>query len=261
MTRRPPQPEFFAKQVAHQFYDLDGDVPDLKGLDAIVHAAFDHLPGRYRGGEGDDPDGFMRRNVDGSRHLFDASAEHGSRVVFISTRAVYGPQNGMLTEDMECRPDTLYGKAKLQAEDVLLSSGQPSTVLRVTGVYGPPGPGQRHKWADLFDDFAAGKWIAPRVGTEVHGDCFAIAVGRALDGADGIYNVSDIVLDRHDLLEEWRVVTGINGRLPDRADASALNQMSTAKLEKTGYWPGGIEWLRSALREMAEQAGILPKGA
>ncbi|WBU59467.1 NAD-dependent epimerase/dehydratase family protein [Paracoccus albus] len=261
MTRRPPLPDFFAKHAAHQFYDLDADVPDLKRLDAIVHAAFDHVPGRYRGGEGDDPEGFLRRNLDGSLRLFDAAAEAGRRVVFISTRAVYGPQNGMLTEDMVCRPDTLYGKAKLQAEKALLASGQQATVLRVTGVYGPPGPGQRHKWADLFDDFAAGKRIAPRVGTEVHGDCLAIAVGRGLDGADGIYNVSDIVLDRRDLLEEWRAVTGIDGRLPDRADASAISRMSTEKLEKTGYWPGGIEWLRSALREIAEQAGILPKGA
>ena len=182
-------------------------------------------------------------------------------MIFISTRAVYGPQQGVLTEDMECRPDTLYGQAKLAAEQALLASGQPAMILRATGVYGAPGPGQRHKWADLFDDFAAGRPIAPRVGTEVHGDGLALAVSRGLDGAAGVYNVSDILLDRRELLEEWRNVTGINGHLPDRADASRFNEMSTARLESLGWRPGGMDALRASLREMAELDGILPPRA
>lgn len=261
MTRTPPQPGFFARAVVHRPYDLDAGAPDLRGMDAVVHAAFDHLPGRYRGGEGDDPAGFLRRNLDGSLHLFRAAEGAGARVVFISSRAVYGPQQGMLTEDMECRPDTLYGQAKLAAEQALLASGQPAMILRATGVYGPPGPGQRHKWADLFDDFAAGRWIAPRVGTEVHGDLLALSVSRGLEGAEGVYNVSDMLLDRRDLLKEWRAVTGINGQLPERADASRFNEMSTARLESLGCWPGGLTWLRKSLREMAELDGILPARA
>ena len=261
MTRTPPQPGFFLREVAHQPYDLDAGPPRLAGLDAAVHAAFDHLPGRYRGGEGDDPAGFLRRNLDGSKHLFQAAAEAGARVIFISTRAVYGPQQGVLTEDMECRPDTLYGQAKLAAEQALLASGQPAMILRATGVYGAPGPGQRHKWADLFDDFAAGRQIAPRVGTEVHGDALARAVLRGLDGADGVFNVSDILLDRRDLLAEWQAVTGIDGRLPDRADARGYGEMSMARLDALGVWLGGMDHLRAALRQMAEQDGILPAGA
>lgn len=261
MTRTPPQPGFFLREVAHRPYDLDAGPPRLAGLDAVVHAAFDHLPGRYRGGEGDDPAGFLRRNLDGSKHLFQAAAEAGARVIFISTRAVYGPQQGVLTEDMECRPDTLYGQAKLAAEQALLASGQPAMILRATGVYGAPGPGQRHKWADLFDDFAAGRPIAPRVGTEVHGDGLALAVSRGLDGAEGVYNVSDILLDRRDLLEEWGAVTGINGHLSDRADASRFNKMSTARLESLGWRAGGMDALRASLRDMAELDGILPPRA
>lgn len=261
LTRHPPRADFFDKPVAHQPYDLDGAAPALTGLDAVVHAAFDHIPGRYRGGEGDDPEGFLRRNLDGSKRLFAAAAKAGARVVFISSRAVYGPQQGMLHEEMICHPDTLYGQAKLAAEHALIASGQAAMILRATGVYGVPGPGQRHKWADLFDDFAAGRWIAPRVGSEVHGECLALAVNRGLSGAEGVYNVSDMLLDRHDLLAEWRAVTGIDGRLPLRADASRFNEMSTARMDRLGYWPGGIEWLRPTLREIARQAGISPRGA
>ncbi|MBA4490253.1 NAD(P)-dependent oxidoreductase [Paracoccus sp. S1E-3] len=261
MTRTPPQPGFFRGEVTHRPYDLGAGRADVSGMEAVVHAAFDHLPGRYRGGEGDDPDGFLRRNLDGSLQLFRAADEAGVRVVFLSSRAVYGPQQGMLIEEMECRPDTLYGQAKLAAEQALLASGRPATILRATGVYGPPGPGQRHKWADLFDDFAAGRRIAPRVGSEVHGDCLAAAVGHGLAGAEGIYNVSDILLDRRDLLAEWRALTGIDGHLPERADASGFNEMSTARLERLGHRPGGRERLRASLREMAELDGILPPGA
>lgn len=261
MTRRPPPPGFFVGQVAHQPYDLANESFYINGLDAIVHASFDHLPGRYRGGEGDDPEGFLHRNLDGSRRLFRAAADAGARVVFISSRAVYGSRKGLLTEELDCRPDTLYGQVKLQAEQALLASGQPSMILRATGVYGPPGPGQRHKWADLFDDFAAGRPIAPRVGTEVHGDHLALAVSLGLAGAGGVFNVSDMQLDRRDLLAEWQAVTGIDGTLPERADASRQGVMSTLRLERLGLWPGGMGLLRPALREMAGQDGILPGNA
>lgn len=261
MTRNPPPAGFFLREVAHRRYDLDAAKPDVTGLDGIVHAAFDHVPGRYRGGEGDDPEGFLRRNLDGSRRLFQAAAELGVRVVFISSRAVYGTQSGHLTEDMACHPDTLYGQAKLQAEQALLALGQGGMILRATGVYGPAGPGKRHKWADLFADFAALRPIAPRVGTEVHGDGLALAVLRGLDGADGVFNVSDMLLDRHDLLAEWRAVTGIDGHLPERADASGYGEMSGARLDALGIRLGGMEQLRRSLRQMAEQDGILPRPA
>lgn len=261
MTRRPPPSGFFTDKVAHVPYDLDAGAVTISGQDGVVHAAFDHLPGRYRGGEGDDPQGFLRRNLDGSCHLFRAAADAGARVVFISTRAVYGVQPGPLTEDMECAPDTLYGQAKLQAERALLASGQPATILRATGVYGPPGPGQRHKWADLFDDFAARRPIAPRAGTEVHGDCLARAVSFGLSGADGVFNVSDMMLDRRDLLAEWQAVTGIDGVLPDRADVSGHGQMSVARLMGLGWRGAGIDGLRGALRAMAEADGNLRRGA
>lgn len=74
--------------------DLERDQREaFEGIDAFVHAAFDHLPGRYRGGEGDDPDSFRRRNLDGSARLFEDARDAGvTRVVFLSTRAVYGVQ-------------------------------------------------------------------------------------------------------------------------------------------------------------------------
>ena len=158
-------------------------------------------------------------------------------------------------------PDTLYGEAKLAAEQALLRSGQPATVLRATGVYGPAGPGQRHKWAELFDDFARGTAIAPRAGTELHGDDLAAASRLAVGVGGGVFNVSDMMLDRRDLLAVWQEITGLPGDLPARADVTGYNEMDTARLRALGWRPGGMARLRVALRQMAEDAGISPKPA
>ncbi|MFD1795418.1 NAD(P)-dependent oxidoreductase [Paracoccus aurantiacus] len=261
MTRTPPKPGFFNGPVEYIPYDLEKEYLEINAFDAVIHAAFDHIPDRYRGGEGNDPQRFLRRNLDGSLRLFEAAARAGARVVFLSSRAVYGPQPGPLTEDMTCVPETLYGQAKLKAEDALLASGQPATILRATGVYGAPGPGQRHKWVRLFEKYASGEATTPRIGTEVHGQSLAQAVRIGLNGAQGVFNVSDIMLDRHDLLQGWGDVTGVNGPIPERAEAGSVSQMDVGKLKALGWRRGSMELLRPTLREMARQAGISPKDA
>lgn len=258
LSRTAPAPGLFSRPVAHRPYDLAGPLPDLSGFDALIHAAFAHEPGKYRGGEGDDPDGFLRRNRDGSIALFQAARDAGlSRVLFLSTRAVYGanPPGTKLTEDLAPRPDTLYGQVKYDTEQALAALTRPgfaTASLRATGVYGP---GRGHKWCSLFADFRAGRPIPPRVGTEVHGDDLAAAC-RLLLTADAaalaphVFNVSDIVLDRHVLLRALRDRTGWMCPLPDPADAGAVSDMDCVRLRALGWTPGGYVKLGQALDEM-----------
>ncbi|WP_375260364.1 NAD-dependent epimerase/dehydratase family protein [Palleronia sp.] len=243
---RCPVPGF-----AHQPWHL-GEAPDLSGHDALVHAAFAHVPGRYRGGEGDDPDGFIRANLKGTLTLFDAAARAALRVVFLSSRAVYGayPPGTRLAEDLPPRPDTLYGEVKLKAERALSGRG---TSLRATGVYGPPVPGRAHKWVDLFTRFAAGERPVPRIGTEVHAEDLADAVERvlALETPPAVLNVSDIVLDRHDLLARYARIAGVPGHLPDRTDSAVVSEMDTVRLRGLGWHPQGDAGLDPVLHAIA----------
>ncbi|WP_024587464.1 NAD(P)-dependent oxidoreductase [Aliihoeflea sp. 2WW] len=258
--RNRPPPGLFSKPVDFVAGDLEPRTfrpENFSGFDAVVHAAFHHLPRKYRGGEGDDPKGFVLRNRDGSIALFEAAKQAGvSRVIFLSTRAVYGPKapGTALNEDTPATPDTLYGKVKRDAEQALLAMMDgdfAATVLRVTGVYGPAGPGRRHKWADLFDDYLAGKEIAPRAGTEVHGEDVAAAIRIALDGpTPAILNVSDLMVDRHDLLAIVKAATGVPNPLPGRADASAINEMDCARLKSLGWTPGGRPLLERTIRAL-----------
>ncbi len=251
LARQAPPSGFFSRPVTHRPYAL-GQRPELRGFDAVIHCAFSHLPGRYRGGEGDDPDGFRRANLDGSITLFEAAkAAAVPRLVFLSTRAVYGdyPAGTCLSEDLPPRPDTLYGTVKWQAEQALAELCGPGFTglsLRATGIYGPAGPGRRHKWAELFADFRAGRTIAPRRGTELHGQDLAAAARLLMTAPPGAWNLSDLVLDRHDLLAMVADLTGIDHPLPPRATGK-LSAMATDRLRALGWRPGGMGLLRATL--------------
>lgn len=250
--RSAPDPRAFGARPGFRPYDLTGPAPDLSGFDALVHAGFKHLPGRYRGGEGDDPAGFRAANLDGTLRLFDAVARVGlRRTVFLSSRAVYGPRppGTWLTEEMRCTPDTLYGELKLEAEQALPPGG---VALRVTGIYGP---GTGHKWRNLFSE-AERHVVPPRAGTEVHGADLAAAVRLMLATDDTtlrhrVFNVSDILLDRRDLLSLWMAISGRRVHLPDRADTVAVNVMDCTRMRALGWRPGGQDRLDATLRQIA----------
>jgi nucleoside-diphosphate-sugar epimerase len=235
------------------------------GMDAFVHAAFDHVPGRYRGGEGDDPHGFRQRNLDGSVALFETAKRAGvRRVVFLSSRAAYGTQapGRVLEETVVAHPDTVYGQVKHAAERALDMLGDERFVgigLRATGVYGQAAPGLPHKWSGLISDYLAGAPIAPRVATEVHGRDLAAAVRLILEAepaslTDRLFNVSDLVLDRQDLLSIVREATGCPHALPERADAASLNVMATERLRALGWTPGGRALLEKTVLALPEIA-------
>ena len=262
--RTPPADGTFAGPVAFLPLTLDPDGPDpaaLAGVEWLVHAAFDHVPGRYRGGEGDRPDRFVRLNLDGSVALVRAARAAGAKAcVFLSSRAVYGdrPHGAPLREDTPPRPDTLYGEIKRAAEERLATLAAPGfsvASLRVTGVYGPPARGRPHKWTELFADFLAGRPIEPRCGTEVHGDdvarAAALALGLGPEAGPQVLNVSDLMIDRRDLLAILREVAGSSNALPPAADPASRNAMSTDRIRALGWTPGGRPLFERTVRQLA----------
>ncbi len=219
--------------------------------DALVHCAFSHVRGRYRGGEDGDPDGFLHLNRDGTLRLLDGVGD--ARIVYLSSRAVYGryPPGTCLREDMEPCPNTIYGDMKRATETAVAARGGVS--LRATGLYGPPPPGRVHKWAGLFADFAAGHAVPSRVATELHVGDLASAVELCLGVASpSVANISDIVLDHRDLLAAYAEIAGIRGCLPNRADASCVSAMDCERLRALGWMPRGEGGLRPALAKMVE---------
>lgn len=230
-----------------------GQPAPLEGSEALVHAAFAHVPGKYRGGEGDDPERFVALNRDGSLRLFEQAKAAGvGQVVFLSSRAVYDglPAGTPLPDGTPVAPASLYGRVKAEAEAGLAALDGPgfaTASIRATGIYGP---GEGHKWTGLFADYLAGRPIAPRVATELHGDDLAAAILLILrNGARGAFNASDLLIDRHDLLTEVQRLTGCPHPPPPRAD-SPVSVMSCERLSAHGWQPGGWTRLQDNLPAM-----------
>lgn len=261
-SRQPPAPGLFAHEIEHVPLTLDPDANQADIFDDVyyfVHAAFSHIPGRYRGGEGDDPASFRRANLEATTSLFEAARDAGvSRCVFLSSRAVYDglPDTAPLNESAELAPTSLYGEIKLLAEQVLSAMTKPGysgTSLRITGVYGDLRP---NKWDALIADYLAGKPVPSRAGSEVHGRDVAGAVRLMLESesakvAGEVFNVSDIVTDNHDLLELVHLATGSKNPLPEPADKTSVRTMTTDKLRALGWVPGGWPLFKETITKLA----------
>lgn len=243
-------------------WDLGQENVTLPPADALVHAALFHEPGKYRGGEGDDPHTFIEMNVGGAIRLFDAAKRAGvAQSVFLSSGTVYADAGNwkVLKEDAELGPDSLYGEVKIAGEMALenqCDDAMRGTVLRVAGVYGLAPGKTSHKWSGLFMDCAASEPLEPNLTTEVHGEDLAAAVALVLDRDEAsqpvfdIFNVSDILLDRQDLLRLFSEKADLTAPLPSRAPGP-LGVLEPGKLKVLGWNPGGMAKLEAFVAEDA----------
>ncbi len=240
--------------------------PLLEGCDALVHAAFAHAPGRYRGGEGDDARGFWELNLGASIALLEQARAAGlRRVVLFSSRAVFGPhQIGHLDEAATCLPDTHYGLQKLTLEGLArLYSSEPQrfavACLRPTGVYGTRLDPAASKWAGLVQQIASGQWPnGNRQASEVHGSDLAQAVTCLLEApveaiAGQVFNVSDLVTSQQVLAD--LIAHQLSQDLPSNQGRPALEPMhgpvlDCDKLSALGWRPRGHSGLVADIAEL-----------
>lgn len=261
--RNPPPTGLFPQPVSSVPLSLDPTENQSGAFDDayfFVHAAFSHVAGKYRGGEGDDPQGFRRLNLDGSVKLFETARKAGiRRCIFLSSRAVYGDGTAgeELTEAIKPMPNTLYGEVKRDAEHALFSQSAPgfvTTSLRATGVYGDLRP---NKWDDLFGDYLSGRPAPSRAGTEVHGRDLGRAVRLLLETEasriDGqAFNLSDILTDTHEILGHLQTATDCPHALPAPAELGAVSVMDTAKIRALGWQAGGKPLLKQTIETLAK---------
>lgn len=84
---------------------------------------------------------YQQAYVQGQRHLYNWLAQHQQqpkRLVFVSSTSVYGQNDdSWINEQSPTAPKRWSGQIMLQAEHCALTSGHPTTVLRLSGIYGP----------------------------------------------------------------------------------------------------------------------------
>src|SRR6516164_7973227 len=128
------------------FTDRVGSISDrefvadvTQGVDAIIHAATLHKPHLATHA----PQAFIDTNVTGTQMLLEGALAAGVRAfVYTSTTGAYGlavrpaahAPAAWVTEELECRPRSIYGVTKLAAENLCELSargrGLPVIVLR-----------------------------------------------------------------------------------------------------------------------------------
>ncbi len=135
---------------------VDGDVTDqtevreaVAGADAVVHLAA-LLPKACRR----NPKRAQAINVGGTLTVFEAAEETGTRVVYASSKAVFGTVTGVhahptyepISEDAPKSPTSLYGVTKASIERFAAAyraDGVEAVALRFASTYGP-GKGDAH---------------------------------------------------------------------------------------------------------------------
>ena len=245
--------------------------PLLREADLLVHAALEHLPGRYRGGEGDDLPKFLSVNVGGSLQLLASARLAGvGRCVVLSSRAVFDGRTaeGPIGDAEPVRPATNYGAAKAALEtfvQVWGGEGWPVAALRPTGVYGLTEPVENSKWFGLVGRALRGETVPPRAGGEVHGRDVADAVWRIATAepfriAGQMFNCSDIVVSTRELVEIVHGVAGASGPFPD-LPPPPRNRMDCARLAELGLVFGGQPLLEETVRALVAVHGQGPDAA
>ena len=243
----------------------------LRDADALVHCAYSHVPGRYRGGEGDDRFAFWRDNLLAGVELVERARLAGvRRVVLMSSRAVFGAATASpdgVDDDVRPLPDSHYGALKLaleaHASAFAAVDGLCCAALRPTGVYGVAQPVERSKWLDLALALRRREPLpAARLATEVHGRDVAEAVWLLLNAdaervAGRAFNCSDLIVDSRDVMAGLANRLGIDADLPGAAENVLRHPMRTPALRALGWRPGGRPLLERTLDELAAAAESL----
>lgn len=192
--------------------------------------------------------------------------ELNSRILLISSSAIYGPAGGSapITEQTPCRPISLYGLAKLFQEHAARYYAQNGLGLSIVRLFNLVGPGQPLGllWAD---------WIS-RVRAMAAGQAEELTIRHSQTSRDFVdvrdaarfiglaatdfrvgktFNVaSGQAVSLSEILSELRTISGIDFRVRETAvfdpRSEVLTQAASIDLAQSEYdWRPEILWHRS----------------
>ncbi len=123
--------------------DLSKEKAILPKVDVLIHAAGKaHIVPKTESEKAE----FFKVNVEGTRNLLASIQENPRTIIFISSVAVYGLEEGeLVAEDHELKGETPYAESKVKAEKLVLDWGKKNgvnvLVLRLPLIVGQNAPG------------------------------------------------------------------------------------------------------------------------
>jgi nucleoside-diphosphate-sugar epimerase len=117
------------------------DVPEKSiAADIVIHLAVAGGGTAHKPRKGaDDPDMTKRVNIEGTKALLSGIKNKNTRIILMSTTAVYGKFDDarMVNEESELKPTSVYGQNKVDTEKIIKNSGFDWMILRPCGIFGP----------------------------------------------------------------------------------------------------------------------------
>jgi dTDP-4-dehydrorhamnose reductase len=198
-------------------------------------------------------------NVDGVKHLLEASQKVNSRLIHISSDYVFDGRAGPYSEDASPHPLGFYGMTKLESERVLSASKSPWAVVRTCVLYG---------WADgvrlnfvlwIRAQLTAGKYVRAAIdqySNPTLADNLAEGILTLLKGKhSGVYHIGGAdYISRWAFARKIAQVFELNQELITPVISSQLSQRAPRP-----HW-GGLKTARTAkklaLKMIGVQAGL-----
>ena len=192
------------------------------------------------------PDEVAALNVDATRTVAERSAARGSRIVYYSSDYVFDGKGGPYSEEDTPAPVNIYGRTKLQAENLLQELCPDSLIVRTTAVF---------DWDRASPNFAMQVWDrlqsgqamrvpSDQIGNPTLASYLAEASVRLVQQSEtGIFNiVGKDRISRSDLAEALAKAMALDPKLIVPTPTADLGQIAlrplnaglvTAKLERT----------------------------
>lgn len=141
------------------------------------------------------PDESFHNTVESTVSVLDLAGKYGALLVYISTDYVFDGSNGPYAEEDAVNPLSVYGRHKLQAENLIRAAMPEHLILRVTNVYGDEMRGKNFV-AFLIREARKGEETVLRLPSDQYATPVnAWDIGRACslliqDGKRGLYHLS-----------------------------------------------------------------------
>ncbi|AGA28617.1 SDR family oxidoreductase [Singulisphaera acidiphila] len=204
-----------------------------------------------------DPGKARAANVEQPLNLARAAAEVGARFVYFSTDYVFDGQDGPYAESAAPRPLSVYGQAKLEAEQALADAlGDLLLVARTTWVYGPERQGKNFAY-QLAKALSEGRSLpcpSDQVSTPSYGPDVAQAMVRLIEqGRSGLVHVAGPdLMDRVAFAQALAHSFGLNAARIEARTTAELGQGAPRPLKSGLLTPRLDAWLPGLMRPLAD---------
>ena len=148
------------------------------------------------------------KTVRSTLNVIELCKAYDARMLYVSTDYVFDGKDGPYDENAEVNPLSVYGKHKLEAEQLVLNKVPGSVVIRITNVYGDE---ERNKnfVTRIAEACVKGEILELKLPVDQYASPVNAAdVAKALfllarDGKSGIYNIAGVdFLNRVELVEK-----------------------------------------------------------